>query len=241
MNKNILLLFFLFIGIGSLSAQSFKIEPLPAYATADLQDANTSPGDVVAHAEITNLTNEDLSLRWKRTEMVMPEGWTSGICDINYCYGIEEGRQDFILPAGSTGRLDVHIYPGGTPGSIANGANPGMSTVLLTVTNLNNTEDTLSGIYYVEVTGDPVISSTVNPEIQEIKLFPNPTSEYFELSNPSGLVDQIAVHNILGRQVDQFNAVEQRFDVAELPQGLYLVSLMDDKENILKTMRLQKR
>lgn len=241
MNKSLLLLLFAFVSVGFLQAQSFKIEPVPADATADLQDPSTGPEDVTAHAEITNLTSGILNLSWSRTEVSMPEGWTSAVCDVNYCYGVDESRQDFQLQPGETGRMDVHAYPGGTPGSLANGAIPGQALIMVKITNKDNTSDTLSGTYNITVTGDPIISSTIDPEVAAIKIFPNPTTDYFELTNSSNLVEQVAIYNILGSQVNQFNAVEQRFDITALPQGLYLVSLLDEEDQILKTVRLQKR
>ena len=123
-----------------------------------------------------------------------------------------------------------------------NGAIPGEARILLKVTNQNDATDTLSGIYLFNVVGEPIVSTTNDLELQALSLFPNPTNDYFELSTTgSNLVDVVQVHNILGRQVRQYLAAENRFDVADLPKGMYLVSLMDEQEGILKTLRLQKR
>lgn len=241
MKKSLHILFFILVSVSFIQAQSFSIEPIPASATADLQDASTTPEDVTAHAEITNLTSGILNLSWSRTEVTMPTNWTSGVCDVNYCYGIGESRQDFQLQPGEVGRMDVHAYPGGTPGSLANGAVPGQALIMVKITNKDDATDTLSATYMFDVTGEPIISSTNDPEVAAIKVFPNPTTDYFELTNASNLVEQVAIYNILGSQVNQYNAVEQRFDIAGLPQGLYLVSLLDEENKILKTVRLQKR
>ncbi len=241
MNKTLLTISFVLVFAAVLTAQSFTITPIPTYAEANLQDASTYPGDVVAHAEITNNTSETLDLRWIRTELVMPTGWASGVCDINYCYDTDVSRRDFQLPPNGKGILDVHAYPGGIPGSLENGAIPGEAIIHVRVSDKNNATDTLTGIFNFNVTGDPLVSVD-EVELKKLSIFPNPTSDYFELSS---LIDNeiatVAVHNILGSQVSLYNASDRRFDVGDLPNGMYLISLQDKQDVILKTLRLQKR
>lgn len=241
MNKTLLSISFMMVFAAMLTAQSFSIEPIPTLGEANLQDPSTYPGDVVAHAEVINNTSETLNLSWIRTELVMPAGWATGVCDVNYCYDIDVARRDFQLPANSKGTLDVHGYPGGIPGSLENGAIPGEAVVHIRVTNKDNPTDTISGVFNFNVTGDPIVSID-EVELKKLSLFPNPTSDYFELSS---LIDNeiatVAVHNILGSQVRLYNASERRFEVGDLPNGMYLVSLQDEQNAVLKTLRLQKR
>ena len=243
MKRALLLIIFVFVIAGtSLVAQgSFTIEPIPATATADLQTPSTYPGDVIAHAVVKNNTSQILKLSWIRNEVVMPQGWATGVCDINYCYEPDVARRDFELQPNASGTLDVHFYPGGIPGSLENGAIPGEATVYIKVTNKDDNTDTLSGIFMAEVTGDPIVSSLSEVELEALKLFPNPTSDYFTLSSNDNDIASLTIHNILGRQIRQYPAAERRFEVSDLPHGLYLVSVLDKQERVLKTLRLQKR
>ena len=91
------------------------------------------------------------------------------------------------------------------------------------------TQPTTSGI--VSLNGDPV----------EIRLFPNPTTSYFEISS-SVSVQSVEVFNLLGRKMKTFDFAASRFfDISDLPDGMYLVQLIDSKKNIVTTHRLQKR
>ncbi len=240
MHKTLLLLLLMVTGLSYAMAQpSFTIQPVPALGEADFQEPTSYPGDVIAHAEITNNTSETLTLRWNRAEVILPDGWATGVCDVNYCYGSDVSRREFELGPNETGTLDVHAYPGGIPGEL-NGATAGEATINVKVTNVNDAADTLTGVYLFNIVDGT--TSTVETEVEKLKLFPNPTSNYFELStNPAQLIETVAIHNILGRQVSSFNATETNFDIADLPNGMYLVSLLDDQNAILKTLRLQKR
>ena len=56
------------------------------------------------------------------------------------------------------------------------------------------------------------------------------------------VVDQVVVYNLLGRQVRSFNAYQNaRYDLSSLPNGFYLVSLLNEEAGTLKTVRLSKR
>ncbi len=247
MNKNLLLTFALFCCTSFLMAQTYTVDPVPVVTTASLQDdpaddTTPNPGDVVGHAIVTNNSLEEVNITWVRTELIMPDGYTSGICDINTCYGIEVNREFFKLSAGQKGTLDVHLYPGGIPGSLENGAIPGDAVILISLSNSNVFDDTITARFEFSITGDEIFAvSTTEIEFKDVNLFPNPTEDFFALSPADADVKQVAVFNILGRQIKQFDASEARFDVSDLAHGVYLVSLLGKEQQVLKTMRLQKK
>ena len=75
----------------------------------------------------------------------------------------------------------------------------------------------------------------------KLSVFPNPATDYIELSN-NDVVDRMIIYNLLGREIKNFNVVNGRqYEVADLPNGMYLVSLINEEEGILKTFRLNKR
>lgn len=72
-------------------------------------------------------------------------------------------------------------------------------------------------------------------------VYPNPAADYISLSN-DGLVVQLVLYNFSGRQVCAFNASKgQKYNISELPTGMYLVQFLDGKKKIMHTQRLQKR
>src|SRR5690606_10559782 len=133
MNKY-LLLCFVFMGTilsTNLVAQNFTVIPNPAYGSADLNDPETNPDDVVAYASITNNTSDTLFLKWERIYNDKPESWESAVCDVNLCYLPIISTKEFFLPPNFTnGDMIVHAYPGKEPGGIPQyGAVPGEAHV----------------------------------------------------------------------------------------------------------------
>lgn len=75
----------------------------------------------------------------------------------------------------------------------------------------------------------------------EIRVFPNPATLYFRISTTAE-IGQVVVINIIGKKVKVYEGrEEQRYDIEDLPMGIYLVQIIDDKGKILATRRLSKR
>ena len=85
-------------------------------------------------------------------------------------------------------------------------------------------------------------SLAMNTETRsEIRVFPNPAAEYFEVQAGSQ-IRQITVINMVGRAVKTFVYNDkQRYYIADLPRGMYLIQLSDDRGKVMNTQRLNKR
>lgn len=89
--------------------------------------------------------------------------------------------------------------------------------------------------------GNAAISVDPSGTEPEISIFPNPTSQYFELKNGND-VKQVVVYNLFGTKVKSFiSEGQKRFDIAELTDGMYLVQLLDANQGIITTRRLSKK
>lgn len=75
-------------------------------------------------------------------------------------------------------------------------------------------------------------------------LYPNPTVSFFAIDEESladGKVSLVNVYNLVGQRVRSFSVEkEQRFNIADLQEGLYLVQLLDSKGKPIVTRRLHK-
>jgi Secretion system C-terminal sorting domain len=82
-------------------------------------------------------------------------------------------------------------------------------------------------------------SSTQNPKI---KVYPNPATEYIKLSQ---IVDvrKIKILSLIGSPIKFYDVIdtEEKYDVSDLPNGLYLVQLLDSSNKVITTQRLNKR
>ena len=79
------------------------------------------------------------------------------------------------------------------------------------------------------------------PNPPKISIFPNPTSNYFSLSSTIGL-DKLVVFNLLGKEMCSFSINQAtKYDISDLPNGMYLVQAYGSDKKIVSTIRLQKR
>lgn len=240
MKKIIPALFAFLLLSWGLIAQNLSVEPAENNIDTLLDFANGMGFDIVIHANMVNNSEEAIDVRWVRIVEDIPDGWGSAVCDNTQCWSPQVNSNvnpdsapnvPIMLAPGEEGILDVHVYPA---------ERPGIAT--LTVELYDNADfDNIvsSGTFVFNVEDESVNVSEL--EKAAIKVFPNPTTDYFELEN-ADFVNEIVVHNIIGRQVKSFFAYpNKKYDLTDLPNGMYLMSLINYEEGIIKTMRLSKR
>ena len=75
----------------------------------------------------------------------------------------------------------------------------------------------------------------------KVSIYPNPTANFFGLSNIEG-ISQLTIFNLLGKEMRNFEAENGvKYDISDLPNGMYLIQMTDSKQKIVSTLRLQKR
>lgn len=85
-------------------------------------------------------------------------------------------------------------------------------------------------------------SSLLASDDLQFSVYPNPATDFIMLKNSTG-VQEIKIFNLIGRQVKSFNsiAIGNSYPVADLPNGMYLVQLLDVKSDVMATHRMNKR
>ncbi|MBI5914589.1 MAG: T9SS type A sorting domain-containing protein [Bacteroidetes bacterium] len=80
-----------------------------------------------------------------------------------------------------------------------------------------------------------------NPPIK-ISIYPNPATNYISVNKDEN-VREIAVFNLVGRKLKTFQRIEkdEHYDVSDLPNGMYLVQIIDNSNKIVTTQRISKR
>jgi len=83
-----------------------------------------------------------------------------------------------------------------------------------------------------------------NPNLPKVKIkvYPNPASDYIQLNVISN-VKNIKILNMVGKTIKRFK-VElkgEKYNISDMPKGLYLVQLLDEGEKVISTKRLNKR
>ncbi|MCZ2338502.1 MAG: T9SS type A sorting domain-containing protein, partial [Chitinophagales bacterium] len=90
----------------------------------------------------------------------------------------------------------------------------------------------------VNLTGQ---SSIVNDYLTEdIKVFPNPTTDYFQINNGVN-VKKVIIYNMFGKEIRVANNYTNTLhDVTDLKSGMYIVKMLDDRNKVVKSIKLQK-
>ncbi|MFT4762856.1 MAG: hypothetical protein ACI9LN_004845 [Saprospiraceae bacterium] len=229
------------------SAQILEITPNPVMMNFEDVDLTDNYIEEIGHYDITNTSSEAVSLRWVR--IVSPDcnaDWQLPVCDNNQCYSAAVSSNvdanlgldaPAILQAGEMSDLfSLHVKPKGQAGCC---------TVKLEFYLANDSSTVLETIDFDIRINDPNcdVVSTSEAMVSALRVFPNPMTDFFQLEGNDGNdVKELVVYNLIGRQVRSFDAtIANSFDMVGLPGGIYLVGMVGEDGNIVKTVRISRQ
>ena len=213
---------FLTLYLFSGASQTLSLAPNPVSITVNANDT-----DVPAKAVLVNNSDKTVEYIWTRNIVSLTSGWETAVCDFNLCYNPTVDSMSLTLAPNEESNMDIHIYPNGVVGE---------AEIELTIKEKGVDTNFVKGTYLFNVT-TPVkkISS------DQIAIFPNPSTEYFQL-NSNQTVAKIEVIHLSGNKVKTFYAYnDKRYYVGDLSNGMYFVKLLDINNNQIKAVRLNKR
>lgn len=74
----------------------------------------------------------------------------------------------------------------------------------------------------------------------DLRVFPNPATEYFQINNALS-IKKVVVYNMFGKEVKVlFNQNNTQHDVTDLKSGMYIIKMLDEKNKVVKSVKLQK-
>lgn len=118
-----------------------------------------------------------------------------------------------------------------------------VAQVIVTPANINpiDIEDVLYGTDCDEEEEEGFLDIFANNKREEpLRIYPNPTTEYISVTDNSS-VDYLHIYNIIGRRVKSFPVYDGgQYSLRDLPDGMYLISMVDVDGRILKTVRTSK-
>ena len=227
--QRILLTFFIsaILSVGAIA--QVEISPEVIVLEADMNS------QIFISITITNNTDEVQTLYWNyEPGDTYPENWKSQICDLNLCYAWDAFASSNALP---------NEFPIG-------------ESKVFTLKIKNNVDENLpiSGTSYgilelytdpdrtdLAASTEPLVTSTTDRDLGDVVIYPNPTTESFQLKNDENIA-KINVYNIVGRLVSTMNhSSGMVHDVTSLRTGMYLVRLENRDGDVVKSMRLSKR
>lgn len=196
---------------------------------------NPSEELITFKVDLTNSGAEDEMLFWRlEKDMDFPSLWATQICDFNLCYGenIDEIATSLpnVLKAGETRDFKIYLLPNSTEGegklTFRIYKDAGFSDEII---KLETNQITVS-----------TTTSVKNIEVEDIKIYPNPSAEYFQITNDEK-ISKIILYNMAGKTIRELNHYRgQSQNIDFLKRGIYLVRLFNDRAELIKTMRIQK-
>jgi hypothetical protein len=227
--KRLLLYLLLFTAFGVQAQIVMNPDSLSVSVPADTTE-------FTAAFEVTNNYPNSVSFWWRlERDDSFPDEWEFQVCDVNTSYfiGVDKcpkNNPNVMNSGDSNGNFSVKIKPHGV------GANTLMHFVVYADSDFTTQVATLP--IHLSVGTVSVDRST---DSREIAVFPNPTMDKFMLQNSKG-IDQVEIYNIAGKKVKTFSAVPgKEYGVEDLRIGLYVVRLLDNREKVVKVLRLSKR
>lgn len=192
--------------------------------------------EFAAGFKVTNNNNSSITFWWKLVrDDDFPKEWKFQVCDANTCYfaGVEQcppGNPNVMGGMETNANFSVKIKPNGIASNTImyyNMYSDSDCTNLLTSLPINVSVGT-SGTLLDKSNG-------------ALALYPNPTVDKFMLNN-SKSVSKIEIYNIAGKKMKAFKVTPgMEYPVEDLRNGLYLVRLLDNKEKVVKVVRLSKK
>ncbi|MFK7776269.1 MAG: T9SS type A sorting domain-containing protein [Saprospiraceae bacterium] len=248
MKQIILLSFFLLSNLGLVKAQ-YEITPndITLDTLVDLTDEYVS-GKM--HSDINNNTSSEVELRWEIVSIDAPVEWQPQLCVNNEsggCFSWDVlSNTAAALPNAIPLTIQANDHSifdmGVRPRSVA-----GCGTYEIRVAPMDDQSNivvigTYTFKYNVDENCVPLEStSTNNFDKSLVKIFPNPTNDYFTITE-NAYVESIQIFNIVGKQMAATNFQSgDAINISSFPNGLYLVRMLDNDGDVLKTTRLTKR
>lgn len=229
---------------------ALRIEPANVTKEVVVDDLEEGYQDIT-HITVTNTSERTLTVAPEQVTGKKPSDWTYGT------YSRRNQSAPFVLPQNKEeAKQPVTLNPGESASFavvLDSEGVTGQGTVGLIFTDRSLPGVTLGTANFTtrivrRATATNSAGSQINrprrPIPTTVNLYPNPARERFFIEAPAGVrLGRIDVANALGKRLKSFDKPngEEGYDIEKLPDGLYLISIYDDRGKKLKTLRLLHR
>jgi Secretion system C-terminal sorting domain len=192
---------------------------------------NPDSFEIKGKATFKNTSSATKKFTWVRNILSIASGWQALVCDNKSCWSSTVGTapEQIELAPNGTSNLDVYIRPSGKGGT---------ASVEVRVSEVGNDANAATAKYtFSSTTSTKDVKNTTS----NVRIYPNPATDYFMLMDNNDAVDRVVIYNIIGRQVRSYKAVDgTKYTVNDLPEGLYIIRLLNGAGTTVKTVRLNK-
>ena len=187
--------------------------------------------DALIKINLTNQENVQDTVYWKLEKLYFSNSWQSQLCDLNLCYGFNvdkcSANKGNIFTAGATGLWTLHINPFSVQDSAI------MLLKLYDDREFSNVIDSLP--IYINI---GTVSTNKVLATNEVTIYPNPTTDYFQISNKSK-IGKVDIFNLIGKKVKTFEKYQNMYAINDIRDGMYIVRVYDNRGKVMKVSRLK--
>lgn len=237
--KHLLLCSLFVVLFSAVHAQRLVFVEAMSQRDIHVDDVSDFDQEIRFTVRLTNMSHDTLEIKWEKKVFRQPEEWITQVDDQNGIYlpnvhsnfGLIPGSETpVIIPPGEYTEVSMNVLPMGTWGD---------GWYKLDFAYADAPGYTLESFEFQVHSNNP--DSNLTSSKSDIILYPNPATDYFEIT-PNSLVDQVEIINVVGGKVRSYRYEHgQKYSISNLPSGLYLISLVNEKTGVVKTMRLLKR
>lgn len=200
---------------------------------------------------IRSASADSVTLSWKVTDIHLDPSWAfTGVCDNVICYtndAVANPPFGALLNAGGSTQTTFKYGP--TFGdfhalfncvSAANG-----TSSWIKVNAKDNAGSYFRDLYFIGTKSATGIINTI-VSADDVTLYPNPAREAINvLFSKNADVKSIAVFNLIGKMVGPLyrtsSSTSAKIQLADMPNGIYFIRLMNSKGNVVATRRFTRQ
>ncbi len=245
MNRLYLLLILMFSSLGlTLQAQgALSIEPNIVRQQLTIGATSTQGQEEIMKVVVSNTSGRTLRLRWDKNVIYQPYVWESQVCDKEASYPpavtsnydpLQGVVAPVVLRPGESFDLFVTISAFNVKGQ---------GKVEVNFREVDSPEKVIGTAAFQLNLIDADERARINRAGERPTVYPNPVHDRFFLTSLPPGTDRIDLYNTLGGKVRTFNKPQEgdSFEAGDLPQGVYLISLVDKNGKVIRTLRLLRR
>ncbi len=223
MKKALLFICFLLTASFGFAQNSFTLEL--EHNPVNVQEADVNKTDIIGETMVKNTAAKDFTTKWTITSVEKPKSWVFYVCDVQNCFPPTTTSSSFTLSANQSGMFACHLDPKGECGN-------GVVKIDFEESADVKQECIFNYMVCTSANGDLVNSA--------ISLFPNPTMGTFSLNVENATLGRIDIYNVLGRKIKSYDGATRFFDISNEAMGIYLVQMIDENNDIVRTIRVNK-
>jgi len=207
----------------SASAQ-FEIDDDTLYAYGYAGANSSSFADLYTHTKLKHTAMSMETIKWTRTTNSLPTtDWTSAVCDIISCRGVEVDTGSFQIGNLDSGELSFHFYPKNIRGN---------ATMVVRFYRESNPMD------YADVTimcqaWKALRVETVDSDL--LSVYPNPSKDFITVNNSVVSSGEYQILNSYGQIVATNTFVNgMTISTTDLSSGVYSIVVRNGDESFTK-------